>query len=384
MSELTIEAASPSARLRVGFVSRFFDQHIIAEVCRGLVRHLDRRHFEVIVFHAGPQPEIHPDLATGADRTLWLQAPHLAGLREQIARETLDILVYPDIGMEPITYFLAFARLAPVQCALTGHPDTTGIPNLDYFISSADLEAENAEELYSERLILLPQCPFLFYRPPTPDPEPIHRALELDPAWRLYACPQSMYKLHPDFDHALGRILRADPEGRLILIAEATHYQTDAWLQRFAREYGDVMDRVVFRSRLPYAQFCSLMQQADALLDPWPFGGGTTSYAAAAIGAPIVTWPHRFIGGRAAFATYQQMGILDTVATGLDDYVAKALRLAQDKAWHASLSERIRAGSDRFFDNLQTVRDLENFFLAAHDHARQGKRIDRWPQPMLA
>lgn len=35
--------------------------------------------------------------------------------REVVAGEKLDVLVYPDIGMEVLTYYMAFARLAPVQ-----------------------------------------------------------------------------------------------------------------------------------------------------------------------------------------------------------------------------------------------------------------------------
>lgn len=45
-----------------------------------------------------------------------LQAPRsLDEARRVVAKEELDVLVYPDIGMEALTYFMAFARLAPVQ-----------------------------------------------------------------------------------------------------------------------------------------------------------------------------------------------------------------------------------------------------------------------------
>ena len=33
--------------------------------------------------------------------------------QNQISKENLDILFYPDIGMSPTTYFLAFSRFAP-------------------------------------------------------------------------------------------------------------------------------------------------------------------------------------------------------------------------------------------------------------------------------
>ena len=67
----------------------------------------------------------------------------LASCRERIQAWSLDVLVYPEIGMDPVAFFLAFARLAPVQAVWWGHPDTTGIPTIDYFISS-DVEVRSA------------------------------------------------------------------------------------------------------------------------------------------------------------------------------------------------------------------------------------------------
>lgn len=67
----------------------------------------------------------------------------LVSCRERIQAWSLDVLVYPEIGMDPVAFFLAFARLAPVQAVWWGHPDTTGIPTIDYFISS-DVEVRRS------------------------------------------------------------------------------------------------------------------------------------------------------------------------------------------------------------------------------------------------
>jgi predicted O-linked N-acetylglucosamine transferase (SPINDLY family) len=71
-----------------------------------------------------------------ADRVVTL-SKNIFNAQRIIAREEMDLLFYTDIGMDPETYFLSFARLAPVQCVTWGHPDTTGVPNVDYFLSSA-------------------------------------------------------------------------------------------------------------------------------------------------------------------------------------------------------------------------------------------------------
>ncbi len=92
-------------------------------------------------------------------------ADDLAQAREQIAALELDTLIYMDIGMEPMSYFLAFARLARVQCVMGGHPITTGIGALDYFMSSDLIEVDHAQNHYSEILVRQPFGSFHFSRP---------------------------------------------------------------------------------------------------------------------------------------------------------------------------------------------------------------------------
>ena len=126
--------------LRVGFVSSFFHSHTIGEVNVGLIRNLSRQVCRVILFpFPCPDDPLGSYIRASADEVVPLP-PALEPARKLIAEQQLDVLFYTDIGMEPLTYFLAFARLARVQCVTWGHPVTTGIPAIDYYLSSVDLE----------------------------------------------------------------------------------------------------------------------------------------------------------------------------------------------------------------------------------------------------
>ena len=130
----------PSDRIRVGIVSRYLrPDHPIGKHFGAIGDRLDASRFEVHRFGFGPGN-------TTASGTTMLPDNDLAEMRERLAQARLDVLFYPDIGMEPCTYFLAFSRLAPVQCVTLGHPVTTGIPNVDYFVSSATLEPRGARQ----------------------------------------------------------------------------------------------------------------------------------------------------------------------------------------------------------------------------------------------
>jgi predicted O-linked N-acetylglucosamine transferase (SPINDLY family) len=361
-------------RIRVGFVSAYLYEHSIGRLTHGLIEHLSRDRFEVAIFHARRSGDaLSAAIDRSADRAIRLPN-RLREARERIAAEALDVLVYPDIGMARMTYHLAFARLAPVQCVMWGHPDTTGLATVDYFISSAALEPAGADQHYTERLHRLSRLPTHYPRPSAAVAPLTRAALGLDEGATLYVCPQTLFKLHPDYDAILADILRRDRRGRLVLIDGQSSRWSRDWRERFAGAGADVIDRVVVLPRMAHADFLRLLVSADALLDPLVFSGGTTSYAALGLGAPIVTWPGQFMRGRVTYACYRQLGVMDCVVDSAEAYVETALRLANDPAWRAGVSARLVAGHAELFEDVAVVREIEEFFARAAAEATTSAR----------
>jgi predicted O-linked N-acetylglucosamine transferase (SPINDLY family) len=353
-------------------------EHTIGKFYHGIMQKLSRERFEVVAVRP-PQDRDGLGDAIGRDAERNVEIPYdLYRAREVIAAERFDILFYPDIGMTPLTYFLAFARLAPVQCVSWGHPVTTGIPALDYFISARSIEPEDAQTHYSERLILLERLPTYYWRPH-------HSAIAFSRAEmgfptdaRLYVCPQSLFKLHPDFDVVLATLLRRDPEARLLLLSGIHKHWDRLLAARIAKAFPDVVARVIFVPRIPQAEFFRLLMMADVILDPPFFGGGNTSYEAFAMGLPIVTWPGAFMRGRVTEGCYRQMGFTELVADSLDSYVEIALRLANDAGWRERVKTEIGARSPVLYEDAPVVAELEDFFAAAFAAHLRGERVTQW------
>ena len=121
-----------------------------------LIAHIDRRQFEVVVFHTGALVDEETRWAKEhVDRLV--QGPRsFKGWIGEIATAQPDVLFYPEVGMDPASGALAALRLAPLQIAGWGHPVTTGLPSVDVFLSGELLEGEGAEKHYRERLVRLP------------------------------------------------------------------------------------------------------------------------------------------------------------------------------------------------------------------------------------
>lgn len=66
----------------------------------------------------------------------------LQNAQKAVAALKLDVVVYCDVGMDARTTGLAHGRFSPVQVAFWGHPGTTGLSTMDYFITSDLFEGE--------------------------------------------------------------------------------------------------------------------------------------------------------------------------------------------------------------------------------------------------
>ncbi len=356
----------PYDKIKIGIISMFLSSHTIGILNYGIIKHLSREQFDVKVFRFTEHkddPQANA-INNSADEVVVLPK-ELKKARQEIASHSLDVLFYLDIGMDQLTYFLAFSRLAPVQCVTWGHPVTTGIPNVDYFISSEKAELPDAQNNYSEELVLPSSLTTYYYRTQLSDEPKPREYFGLGKEYNLYICPQTLFKFHPDFDCILGKLLRQDQRGLLVLIEGMHENWTRLLHDRFTNAFPDVIDRVKFLPRMPKNDYMSLLQIADVLLDTPYFGGGNTSLEAFACKIPLVTWPGEFLCSRLTFALYRQMGIMDCVASDAQSYIEIAYRLANDATWRNKIVRMIETKADCLFENIETVHELERFFEMA-------------------
>jgi protein O-GlcNAc transferase len=356
---LAAPSGSRGPRIRLGVLSRYLCDHTIGHLNLRLIERLDREKFECVVLPLpSAQDSIADRYAQAAQRVIPLPEALPAALQAVHAAQ-LDVLFFPELGMDPLTYTLAASRLAPVQVSTWGHPETSGLTTVDAFLSIVD-ELEEADQHYTERLVRLERLGVGLERPSLP--RPADRAkFGFEREWNLYGCPQSLFKFHPDFDATLAAILLADPQARILLLEGHHRSWTERLEKRLERTLGTVSPRVLWLPRLARDDFRSLVATCDVLLDPLHFGGGHTSYEAFALGAPVVTLPSRLLRGRLTLAQLRQMGMTDAmVASDADDYVARAVGLATNREHRRRTSERILESAAALFDDIGAQAAFEN------------------------
>lgn len=354
----------PDARIRIGFVSTLFKNQSVGRAISGLIVHLSRQRFEVHVFDFGSHDDdVAKQIQGAADRHISLPFD-LKAAQQAIANARLDVLMFPDIGMEPMSYCLAFARLAPVQLVTWGHLSTTGLDTIDAYCSHADWEPADGQDYYTERLECVADCAIypMFARPELPEPLRSRAAFGLDDHLHYYVCPQSPFKIHPDCDALFGEILRRDPAGRLLLF-EHNHPSWQQQLrERLQRRAGIDPKQLVVLPAQPYLQFRNVLAVSDVVLDTLHVGGGITSMDAFATGTPIVTLPGASMRGRFTQACYLRMGINDGIVTTQEEYVERAVRFGTDSPYRDNIRSAILAANYRLYDDMSAVHAFEQLF----------------------
>jgi predicted O-linked N-acetylglucosamine transferase (SPINDLY family) len=353
---------------RIGVVSRFLFRHAVSFCFGGLFESLAQLEntelylFPIYESHLSDDPvSRHLEELADSWQPLAMEQPVLVAA-QTIQAAQLDLLIYPEIGMDPFSYMLAHSRLATYQAVLAGHPLTSGLSTLDYFITSSELEIPGCESHYTEQWVGLPGL-IQYPRPTLPTTHRSRSQLGLPEDRTLYLCPMTLFKIHPDLDACFGEILRSDPQGRIVLFEYLNTPYHLILKQRFEQTMPDVHERILFLPFQSFEGFLQILNQADVVLDTHYFSGGNTSFLAFELGVPVVTLPSEQLKARSTWGLYQRMGLQTGIASDAQDYIEKALLLGQNPDLRQAFSTQILANNSLIFEQTDWNRAFGDWCL---------------------
>ena len=347
------QRATGQRKIRVGFVGKWFFSCTAGNYFERWITRLDASRFECFVYYTGQtSDEVTARIGAAAEHFTRLQSDTRSNALT-IRADELDILIHPEVGMSTGSYLLSSFRLAPIQCAAWGHPVTTGNSAIDVYFSCAQMEPEDYQAHYSERVLLLDGIGVDYAMPPADEPG-IRSDFGLPATGRLYFCPQSLFKIHPDMDEAFAKILEGDSAAVLVFFQADSRVVTFAFADRLIKTLAargiNAKGQLKFLPRLNARSFRQALRIADVLLDPFHWSGGGTSLDAFAGDVPVVTLPGRFMRGRQTAAMLQMMDVNALVTADVDGYVKTAIEVATNKTLNHDLRAVINANKRALFD----------------------------------
>ena len=337
-------------KLRIGYISPDFRRHVVLLFIWAMVTKYNRQDFEVYCFSNSPiEDEYSQYIQKQVD--FWRNISQLP-LRDKallVYQQELDILVdlaghssdncLPVLGYKP----------APIQISGIGYFATTGLQTVDYFLSDkylaagcALIPAENnqvidenlqttvlaSSESFTEKLLVLPHSHFCYV--PIKEMPPVRQAPCMSKGYITFGSFNNLIKVNDVVLEAWGAILRQVPESRLLLKCASLD---DGDIRELFRQkllsLGLSEER--FQLRGFSADYLPEYYEMDIALDTFPYPGGGTTCDALYMGVPVVTLGDGSHGGNFGISLLKNIGLDFACSYSVEEYIQKALLLAQDR-----------------------------------------------------
>lgn len=349
--------------IKVGYLVTDSHEGIFSRFNPLIINNLDKKFDQYLICSEKGYKKYIKEKITRDDINIIFTDGSEKDLKEKVRPLELDVLNHWEVGTDTLNYFAAYFKLALIQVTGLGFPETTGLPDMDYFISSELLELPNAQEHYTEKLIKFKNLPLVSSKVKIPEDYKSFEELGVDTTKNTYLCCQNLKKIHPDYDILVNKILERDPNG-LFLFMESQYFQvTDLLRSRLKVTCAEFYDRIFFIEMVDNKDFLGCIKQADIIIDSLYFGGTTTAYDAFSMNTPVVTLPWEFERGRYTKALYDLMDIEGLVANSFDNLADIAVKTVNDKTYLKSLRDKIAEKNHILFENLAVVKEYEEFFV---------------------
>ena len=367
INEVGVIKNNSKSKIKIGFISEYLTDHTIGKLYKGIILNLDKNKFETIVFHTQntQKGKIYENFIDAEKNKIiknFILPIKFKDKQKIISEQNLDILFYPEIGLSLDLYYLSFIRLAKYQITSWGHPVTTGNNTIDYFLTSELIEAEDSEKTFSETLLYSNYIPMYYYTPT------VKNKLKKDELSKnnIYSCPQTLFKIHPDFDDVLGSILKEDKKAILYFIKDSNKTYYKKIISRFKKNKNIDLDRIKFMEGFSWEEYINHCGQASVLLDPLYFSAGNSFYESMFYGTPTVTKPTKYTKSRLVLGAYNQMNIKDApiypIINTINDYVSTAVAIANNKNLDELKKYYNEKAKENLFENKFVISDLEKIF----------------------
>ena len=331
---------SLNRRLKIGYVSPDFRNHVIGRSLLPLFRHHDHDQFEIVCYSdVGHHDELTNLFQNSADS--WKNTSGLTDnqLAQQIRTDEIDILV--DLTMHLAqNRLLVFARKpAPIQVTFAGYPGTTGLSAIDYRLTDPYLDPPGLnDDQYAEASIRLPHSFWCF--DPLDRTTAVARLPAIKNGYVTFGCLNNFCKVNPTVLRLWARVLNAVENSRLMLMSgEGQHRQTATDI---LNSEGVSTDRIIFVKNQPRSQYLKAYDQIDIGLDTLPYNGHMTSLDSLWMGVPVVTLIGSTIVGRAGFCQLMNLGLPELIAQTPERYIQITSELASDQTRLSELRTTLR------------------------------------------
>ena len=330
-------------KIRVGYISPDLRYHVVAFFSMHLFKSYDRTRFEVFLYANNAEDNITEQFKATVDGFRNILNKPADEVAAQMMKDELDIL-FDLTGHTANNSLTVMAyKPAPIQISGIGWLGSTGLDTIDYFLADKFTDPEGLnEKFFTEKILRLQHSHFCFVWHEIPGMIPSAPCLKT--GYVMFVSFNRFEKITDGIFKLWKKILDAVPKSRLFL--KGSEFKTQDGLD-YAQErmtaVGIDVSRVKFEAT--EKNYLRKYEQADIALDTFPYPGGGTTCDALYMGVPVITLVGERHNSRFGYSLLKNMGLEELCAFSEDEYVQKAVDLANDwdrlREYHQTIRRKL-------------------------------------------
>jgi len=358
--------------VNLGFVScDLANNHSILHFLKNTIKHLDKTKFKIFIFSINKKDT--NDLSQNEIREFSDEWYDLHDFKNQqiadiIQEKKIDVL-FDLIGYTNSKRLEIFnSRLAPIQVSWLAYCNTTGLDTVDYLLADKNLIYENEHNLYSEKIIYLPNiwnvhCGFKYQRK-------FNKLSALNLQEFTFGSFNTFMKISDENIDVWSNILTEIKNSKLIL--KSSNFCCEDLLMNKFKSNG-VLDQVIIYNKfdfLKHEDHLNLYKKIDLCLDTFPYNGVTTTFESLWMNVPVIVLKGNNFISRCGASIIKNSKQDYLIANSKNEYISKAIFLARNldklNSIRKSLYDNIL--STDLFDTKKFSRDFSNILLKLTDY----------------
>ena len=340
-------------RKKIAFISQHFYKQSVMDFYFHTIVNMPKE-FHVTIINVEPVfiDAVTKSVYDRADEVLQPSISH-DELVPLVYQAEYDMIIYPEIGMSPCIYYLAMQRLAPIQAVLMGHPDTSGMAAMDYYVSWKHFHHGNTKKQFTETVVQLKHMPICYDYPKGIDG--VKKSLSglglVQKEMKLFSVPMLLFKIQPVFDEVIEKIIIAS-SNHVVLLVCYNHIEKVIKKRLEKRLNKRQLEQVRFELPFKKRDYYALLKNSNVILESFPFGGGNTVLHSMAAGTPVICMKSDQLKGSFGTGFYEWINETDYIANSIDEYVRLAINIANNDDAKSQYNTMIQHNKSKLFGNM--------------------------------
>lgn len=358
---------APERVLKVGLISPDFCRHAVSYFVEPLLEHWDRNEIVITLYSCGEQQDDYSArLKKKADQWRDFRGQSDEACIAQIQRDEIDILI--DLAGHTAGNRLPVlaAKPAPIQATYLGYYGTTGLEEVDYWITDNVLHPCEADgnDPCSETRWRLKRC-YVSYRPlktaPPVSPPPCLKQDKI-----TFGSFNQTRKITKQTAQNWLAVLKAVPNSCLMLKSKNLGEEVEqARVIQLFSELGLAPERLELRGHCTSLEdHLATYHDVDVALDTYPYTGCTTTADALWMGVPVLTVAGKSMVSRQAAAVLAGVGCADFICADAEAMASRAFELCKDRKslLQRRLQQRQQVANSALLDHKGLANELSTSF----------------------